>query len=78
VAENAASGAATLDAGWQAPAATDNVTSLAVDGTNGQITITYTARVAPAGANTIIMVPTSGGAALAAGTPPTGGSVSWT
>jgi type IV pilus assembly protein PilA len=64
VAENAAVGAA-LDAGWTAPTATTAVSGVAIDGGNGQITITYTA---VAGGGTIIMVPTSGGAALASGT----------
>ena len=77
VAENAASGAATLNEGWTAPTATDNVTSIATDGTTGVITITYTARVAAAGGNVVAMVPSSGGAALAAGTIPAGGSVNW-
>ena len=68
VAENAVAGNASLSAGWTAPGATDNVTSLAIDGANGEITITYTAN---AGGGTIIFEPTSGGAALAAGTIPT-------
>jgi len=66
VAENAASGSASLASGWTAPTATDNVTSVAVGG-DGTITITYTAR---AGGGTITLVPTAGGAALVAGTPP--------
>jgi type IV pilus assembly protein PilA len=74
IAENAANGAASLTQGYTAPGATTNVTSVTPDGTNGQITITYTAR---AGNGTIIMVPTSAGAALAAGTIPTGGSIDW-
>lgn len=72
VAENAASAAA-LDLGFVAPTATANVTSVAVDGANGQITITYTAA---AGNGTIIMVPTSDGNALASGTPPSG-AIAW-
>lgn len=74
VAENAMNGAASLSAGWTAPAATPNVTSVAVDGGNGEITITYTAT---AGGGTIIMVPTSGGAALAGGAIPAS-SITWT
>ena len=74
VAENAANGQSPLTSGYTAPTATDNVSSVAVDGTNGQITITYTAR---AGNGTIIHVPTSAGAALVAGTVPTGGSIAW-
>jgi type IV pilus assembly protein PilA len=69
VSENAMSGvtAGNLNQGWTAPAATLDVTSVIVDGVNGVITITYTAR---AGAGTIIMTPTSAGAALAGGAPP--------
>ncbi len=67
VAENAASGSA-LDAGWTAPSATANVTSVAVAATTGVITVTYTAS---AGNGTITLVPTANGAALASGTVPT-------
>ena len=73
VAENAATGSADLGIGWTAPTATDSVTSVAVAAATGQITITYTAR---AGGGTIILIPTSAGAALAAGTPPTT-SIDW-
>ena len=66
--------AATFDLGWYSPAATVNVSSLAVDNTNGRVTITYTAR---AGNGTLVLVPTSGGAALADGVVPTGGSIEW-
>ncbi|MGB1562358.1 MAG: pilin [Sinimarinibacterium flocculans] len=66
VSENAMNGSS-LALGWSAPSATDNVTSVAVNTNNGQITITYTAT---AGNGTIIMTPTAGGAALAAGTVP--------
>lgn len=74
IAENAASGTA-LSAGWTAPSATDNVASVAVDGANGQITITYVAGIDTSG--TIIMVPTAGGAALVSGTIP-GDAIEWT
>lgn len=74
VSENAAAGNSSLSAGWSAPGSTSNVTSIAIDGTNGQITITYSAS---AGAGTIIMVPQAGGAAIAAGTPPTS-AITWT
>lgn len=40
VAENAAN-AAKYDSGWTQPSATANVKSVAIDDTNGQITITY-------------------------------------
>ena len=77
VAENAANGAA-LNTGWTAPSATANVTSIATDATTGVITITYTTKVAPTGTNTITMVPQSPvGTALASGTIPAGGSISW-
>jgi type IV pilus assembly protein PilA len=75
VTENAGQGAA-FDSGYTAPPGTTNVTSVAI-GAAGIVTITYTTRVAVAANNTIIMTPTSAGAALAAGVPPTGGSISW-
>jgi type IV pilus assembly protein PilA len=62
-----------LCAGFVAPTATASVTSLACDAGVGTVTITYTAA---AGGGTITVVPTSGGAALAAGTPPTT-SIDW-
>lgn len=73
VSENAASATA-LNAGWSAPATTPNVSGVTVDGTDGEIEITYTTA---AGGGTIIMVPTSSGAALASGTPPSG-AIAWT
>lgn len=77
VAENAANGEV-LNAGWTAPSATDNVTSVVTDGTTGQIAITYTPRVQPAGTNVVTLVPQSPvGTALASGTIPTGGSITW-
>ncbi|WP_019675192.1 pilin [Arsukibacterium perlucidum] len=66
VAENAANGSA-LNLGFSAPTGTDNVTSVAVDGGNGQITVTYGTT---AGNGTLIFVPQSGGAALVSGTIP--------
>ncbi len=56
VAENAASGAA-LDGGYVSPPATRNVESVAIDADNGQIRIAYTTRVAKAGENMLVMVP---------------------
>jgi type IV pilus assembly protein PilA len=58
VAESAASSGGTLPAdaaaaGWEAPAATPNVTSVGI--ANGVVTVTYTAL---AGGGTIIMTPT--------------------
>ncbi|WJW74932.1 pilin [Thiohalobacter sp. IOR34] len=73
VAENAAAANSNLDAGWTAPSATSNVSSVAVDSSDGTITITYTAA---AGNGTITLVPTAGGAALTAGTPPTD-AIAW-
>lgn len=73
VSENAAEGR-DFDSGWTAPAATAAVTSVAVNDGSGQITITYSAA---AGGGDIIMVPTSGGAALVSGTVPAGGSIAW-
>jgi type IV pilus assembly protein PilA len=76
VSENAMSGAADLGAGWVAPSPTNSVAGVTVDGTNGEITIAYTAAAgAPAG-EFILMTPTSGGAALVAGTPPTD-AINW-
>jgi type IV pilus assembly protein PilA len=74
VSENAANAAADLCAGFTAPGATPSVASVACNSANGDITITYTAA---AGNGTIIMHPSSGGADLAAGTIPAGGSVDW-
>jgi type IV pilus assembly protein PilA len=62
--------------GWTAPAATGNVASIAIDGTTGAVTATFTDKVAT-GSPTLIMTPTSAGTALAAGTVPTGGSIEW-
>jgi type IV pilus assembly protein PilA len=56
VAENAASGNA-FSGGFSTPPATRNVDSVQVDDTTGQITVRFTARVAPAGSNTLVLVP---------------------
>ena len=74
VSENSASGSTDLSSGLVAPTATNNVTSLVTNTTTGQIVITYTSA---AGGGTLVMVPSSGGTALAAGTVPTGGSINW-
>ena len=70
VSENAASGSADLSAGYVAPTATSNVTSVAIAAATGEVTVTTTAK---AGGGTIIFVPGTGAAhtALAAGTIPT-------
>ncbi|MFN9772540.1 MAG: pilin [Burkholderiales bacterium] len=71
VAENAANAQGSLAVGYQQPAATPNVDSVAITPATGVVTITYTTKIAPAATNTITMTPTSGGAALAINTPPT-------
>ncbi|PPD33761.1 MAG: pilus assembly protein [Methylomonas sp.] len=77
VAENAAAGNSSLNIGWSSPTATENVASLAINSTTGAITITYTAKAgATTGADTIVMTPTSAGAALVAGTIPTD-AIAW-
>ena len=64
VAENAMSGAAAADAGWTAPAATANVSSVTI-GANGLITVTTTAK---AGGGTVEFLPSP---AFVANTPAT-------
>jgi type IV pilus assembly protein PilA len=58
VAENAASGA-DLAGGYASPPGTRNVESIHVDSDTGQITIAYTTRVAAAGSNTLVLVPST-------------------
>jgi type IV pilus assembly protein PilA len=72
VSENAATASA-LDLGYTAPTATTAVGSVAVNAANGVITVTYTAA---AGNGTMILTPTSNGAALVSGTPPAS-SITW-
>jgi len=72
VAENASNSLA-FDLGYVPPTATASVTSVLVNGANGEITITYTAA---AGNGTIVMVPESNAAALVVGTPPAT-SIDW-
>lgn len=73
VSDNAINSIANLTLGWNAPAATANVASVAVDAGTGVITITYTAAVQ----NIVItLTPSAGGAALTPGTPPAG-NVNW-
>lgn len=79
VSENAANGAANLGAGYVAPTgALKNVTAggVVINGATGEITITYNANTAPAGQNTLVLVPTSNGAALVAGVVPND-SIRW-
>lgn len=83
VAENAATGNA-LGSGYLSPPATRNVESIRIDDDSGQIAIRFTARVAPAGSDTLVLVPSApdDGAtptarvALVSGAVP-GGSVTW-
>lgn len=65
VTENATNGVA-FAAGWAPPVATNNVTSIAVNDANGQITITYAGAVAAAPNNTIIMIPSAESPAIPA------------
>ncbi|MDR8725756.1 pilin [Burkholderia pseudomultivorans] len=58
VADNAASGAG-LDGGYSPPAATRNVESVRIDADTGQITVAFTPRVAAAGSNTLVLVPSA-------------------
>lgn len=59
--------------GYVAPVNSSSVSTLTIDDTNGEITITY---LANAGGGTIIYTPTSDDGALVSGTPPTG-LISW-
>ena len=74
ISENAANGATDLASGWAAPASTANVSAMAVNSSNGEILITYTAS---ATGGTLNLNPRDGAVALTAGTVPTGGSISW-
>lgn len=68
VADNAFGSVSPLSGGYTS-ATTENVASITIDGSNGKITITYTAKIA-AGTPTVILAPSANGAALVAGTPP--------
>ena len=59
------------------PIASVNVLDISLDTANGEITVEYQPRVAPAAADQVMLVPLSGGAALVAGTPPTA-PITWT
>ena len=56
VAENAAAGIP-LASGYVGPPGTRNIESITVDDTTGEISIRYTARVAPAGSDMLVLVP---------------------
>jgi type IV pilus assembly protein PilA len=64
VAENASLGLP-LGSGYRSPPATANVLSLAINAGSGQITIAYSARVAPERANSLVLVPSAPNAAAA-------------
>lgn len=66
VSENAAQGAG-FDTGWTAPQATVNLSSIAIDSTNGAVTATFPeAAGGTTGRNTIIFTPTTSRAAAPA------------
>lgn len=68
VAENAMTGNTDLSIGWSQPAPTSIVQNVAVNGSTGVVTITYTA----VAQNLVLTLsPQSKGIALIAGTPPT-------
>lgn len=82
VLENASFGAA-FSTGWTSPAGTDNVTSVDIDDARGQINITYTDQISPAGTNTLILAPSIGSSdgprliGTAAGSTAPGGQIVW-
>jgi len=76
VSENAANGSP-FSSGWTEPTATASVSDISIASDNGEITISYTTKVAPAGENTLVLAPRDGTAELQEGTPPTSGSVTW-
>ena len=82
VVENAVSGAP-FSSGWTSPAPTRYVASVTIDDARGQVTITYTTAIAPAGANTLILAPRNGSATgtrlvgTATGSTPPVGSIVW-
>ncbi|MCT7295828.1 pilin [Ralstonia sp. CHL-2022] len=73
VAENAANAQTSLAAGSSAFTATKNVSAMSIDGTTGEIQITYTQS---AGSGTLALKPAASGVALAAGTVP-GAQIQW-
>ena len=76
VSENAANGSP-FASGWTEPVATDSVSKVEISPTTGEITITYTSKVAAASANKLVLAPRDGSDALTAGSPPTSGSITW-
>jgi len=88
VSENAVSGVA-FDSGWVAPYPTGIVSTdptgasrlfansgVAINNTNGEITITYTNRIAP-GSPTLLLIPVDSGSVLTPGKLIQGGIVNW-
>ncbi len=72
VVENAANGATPLSRGYVAPGATRSVNTVTIR-PNGEVWVLFGTRVAPAGANRLVLAPrvgTAAGPALVAGTPP--------
>jgi type IV pilus assembly protein PilA len=79
VADNAINGQP-FASGWTPPSATDIVSSVIINPENGEITITYTDKVASADANTLILSPIDGGNTginLSLGSPPASGAITW-
>lgn len=76
VSENAMNGNADLSAGAPAFVATTNVSTLGIASATGQISIGYASSIVGA-SNTLMLIPTANGNALAAGTVPTAPIV-WT
>ena len=72
-----AAGACTQVVGDGLGAGSINVLSISIASGSGEITINLTPRVAPAGTNTVVLVPAANGGPLVAGTRPTG-PVIWT
>lgn len=84
VVENAINGTMELSTGWTSPSPTDSVSSIAITTNStprfGEITITYTTKVAPTTSNTLILSPRDGGkngGPLVRGVPPTNSSITW-
>ena len=76
VAENAANAQSDLSAGSAVIPATKNVSGVAIDGTTGKITVTYTSAVAT-GSPTLVLIPSASGAALSVNSAP-GAPIQWT
>jgi type IV pilus assembly protein PilA len=89
VAEISQTGRAVADAngytlGWTAPAASTNVSAVAIDAVSGEVTITYTANVVAAAENILTITPYTGTPAAPAALPdgttvfaPAADSVKW-